>query len=88
MVATGAGGRMRNVCIGEAPDALVAIACRPAKRTGLAGRRALAVVVITPGKLVAPAGILSLIMLPADDVGIGIEVGVPVEDARGLNKVG
>ncbi len=59
----------------------------PANRTGLAGSRALAVVVTTPGKLVAPAGILSRIMLPDDDVGNGIEVGVVPEAARGLNKV-
>lgn len=65
----------------------VAIACLPASRTGLAGNRALAVVVTTPGKLVAPAGIFSRIMLPDEDVGIGIEVGVVAEAALGLNKV-
>lgn len=83
LVVTGAGGRMRNVCTEEVPEVAVGIPCLLANRTGLDGNRALAAVETTPGKL-AP-GILSLIMLADDDV--GIETGVAAVEARGLNKV-
>lgn len=65
----------------------MATACLPAKRTGLAGRRALAVLVTNPETDAAVTGIFNLIMLDADEVGTERVVeGRCGVDARGLES--
>lgn len=54
---------------------LVATACLPAKRTGLPGNRALAVLVTIPDMAAAVTGIFSRMILEADDVGTERVVG-------------
>ncbi len=66
---------------------LVATACLPAKRTGLPGNRALAVLVTIPDMAAAVTGIFSRMILEADDVGTERVVGGRVgAAARGLES--
>ena len=83
----GVGGRIRKVCTGDVTDPVVTTACLPAKRTGLPGNRALAVVVAIPDIAPAVTGILSRMMLDDEDVGTEIEVaGFCGAVARGLES--
>lgn len=64
----------------------MATACLPAKRTGLPGRRALAVLVTIPDIAAAVTGILSRIMLDAEEVGTERVVELVETFARGLES--
>ena len=76
----GVGGRMMNVCTGEATDVVAATAVLPPRRTGLTGTRALAVVVIPE-----VTGAFRCTTL-APDVGVDIQLTEAVETGRAAVK--